>query len=445
MRANSLMIRLFSSVVALCVFHAVEAGSPVWIFTPLTATTISVQNNDTATVQYQVTNQSTRRHTLVMNGITGVTQITSGVGVCANPFTLSGHSSCTLRLQIDGSQITAGNTDGPVVCEQGNQLQCYRPNSADTLNVDVTHAPNTTALSVSPSSLTLSVTGFTTTTGNNSGRSRVFTIYNTGPETAMGVACPTSLSGSIASITCSGCGTILSGGMCSVTITPSAIPSAAVADTSATPITLTIQGTNTNTLSPTVNVLTYGSFYQAGWLFSIIETATVSLSIGGTVAAETDAAGQSPDGVQYSQSGVDTTSEMNSGTDGEANTAAMLRLYGDTGTYSARVCTTYSGGGYGDWYLPAICQMGFGGVDINFACGASPGAIQNMQYNLLVTNPAQNFNFINNGIYWSSTASELLAPSYASQQQFAFGVGVSNQLVDVVNASSGVRCVRAIT
>lgn len=442
MRANSLMMRLFSSVVALCVFHAVEAGSPVWIFTPLTATTISVQNNDTASVQYQVTNQSTRRHTLVMNGITGVTQLTSGVGVCANPFTLSGHSSCTLSLQIDGRQITAGNTDGPVVCEQGNPLQCYRPSSADTLSVHVTHAPNTTTLSVTPSTLTLSVTGLTTTTGNNSGTPRVFTIQNTGPETAMGVTCPTSLSGSIASITCTGCGTILSGGVCTATITPSATPSAAVGDTSATPITLTIQGTNTNTLSPTVNVLTYGSFYQAGWLFSIIETANTSLSIGGTVAAESDNADQGT--TEYSLDGANTTTAMYSSTDGAANSEAMVTQYG-VGTYSASVCTIYTGGGYTDWYLPAICQMGFGGEDINFICGVSPGIIPNMQYNLLVTNLTQTFNFVNNGGYWSSTASDDGGFIDARFQRFSVGSGDGYQGGNGVDSTYGIRCVRAIT
>ena len=443
MRANSLMLRLFCSVVGLCVFHAIEAGSPVWIFTPLTATTISVQNNDTATVQYQVTNQSTRSHTLVMNGITGVTQITSGAGVCPNPFTLSGHSSCTLSLQINGSQITDGNTDGPVVCEQGNQLQCYRPNAADTLNVDVTRAPNTTTLSVTPSTLTLSVTGLRTATGNNSGSPRVFTIQNTGPETAMGVACPTSLSVSIASITCTGCGTILSGGTCTATITPSATPSAAVANTSPTPITLTIQGTNTNTLLPTVNVLTYGSFYQAGWLFSIIETANTSLSIGGTVAAELDNAAQRS--TEYSPNDDNTTTAMYSGTNGAANTSAMLIAYDNTGTYSARICTTYSAGGYGDWYLPAICQMGFGGFDTNFNCGASPGVIPNMQYNLLVTNSGQNFNFANPYRYWSSTASEFESPDIAWFQQFAIGGGDGSQSANGVGATYGIRCVRTIT
>ncbi len=114
------------------------AGAPLCTFTPLTATTISVPANSTATVQYQVTNQSSRAHTLAMSSITGVSQLTTGVGVCGNPFTLSGHGSCTLSLQIDGSQVASGSTNGPIVCEQGSTLQCYRPSPADILNITVT-------------------------------------------------------------------------------------------------------------------------------------------------------------------------------------------------------------------------------------------------------------------------------------------------------------------
>ncbi|MEI6093914.1 MAG: hypothetical protein WCR08_00385 [Gammaproteobacteria bacterium] len=64
-----------------------HAGSPVWTFSPLTATTISVSTTDTATVQYQVTNQSRKTHVLEMRGITGISQNTT-FGHCANPFTL---------------------------------------------------------------------------------------------------------------------------------------------------------------------------------------------------------------------------------------------------------------------------------------------------------------------------------------------------------------------
>lgn len=115
-----------------------HAGSPVWTFTPLTATSISVPANSTATIQYQVTNQSVKSHSLVMTPITGITQATTGAGICSNPFTLpSRGSSCTLSLQVNGSQLTHSITDGPIVCEQGSTLQCYKPSPSNVLNINV--------------------------------------------------------------------------------------------------------------------------------------------------------------------------------------------------------------------------------------------------------------------------------------------------------------------
>jgi len=118
------------SMLFLSVSYAV---APVWTFTPLTATTVSVPPNGSAIVQYTVTNQSYKDHTLIMKDITGVTQITTGSGVCGNPFVLPGRASCTLTLQINGSQAMSGNTDGPSACEHGSILQCYRPSPPDTL------------------------------------------------------------------------------------------------------------------------------------------------------------------------------------------------------------------------------------------------------------------------------------------------------------------------
>ena len=377
----------------------------------------------------------------------GVTQVTTGtacggVAACASTFNLSPGANCCLRLLMTGSNMTLGsNSIIPLV--QSTPTPTYS-GQGDTLSVTVTSAPTAT-LTVNPSALALSVTGLTPAAGGlvTTGSSRHFTIQNNGPETATGIVCPTSASPSITFITCAGCGAIVNGGTCTVTIAPSATASAAVGDATPTPITLTIQGNNTNTVSPTVNVLTYGSFYQAGWLFSIIETADTSLSIGGTVAAELDNAAQRS--TEYSPNDDNTTTAMYSGTNGAANTSAMLIAYDNTGTYSARICTTYSAGGYGDWYLPAICQMGFGGFDTNFNCGASPGVIPNMQYNLLVTNSGQNFNFANPYRYWSSTASEFESPDIAWFQQFAIGGGDGSQSANGVGATYGIRCVRTIT
>jgi hypothetical protein len=102
------------------------AGTPLWTFTPLTATSLSLPRNSTATVQYLVTNQSTKSHSLVMKPIAGITQTTAGAGICSNPFTLpTKGSSCTLSLQIQGSQMTHSIMDGPIVCEQRSVFQCY--------------------------------------------------------------------------------------------------------------------------------------------------------------------------------------------------------------------------------------------------------------------------------------------------------------------------------
>ncbi|MEI6095697.1 MAG: hypothetical protein WCR08_09645 [Gammaproteobacteria bacterium] len=264
------------------------AGTPVWTFTPLTATSISVPGNSTATIQYQVTNQSAKSHSLVMTPITGITQTTTGAGICSNPFTLpSKGSSCTLSLQVNGSQLTHSITDGPIVCEQGSTLQCYKPSPSNVLNINI--GLNDTTLTESVATLGLSVNDLELNAALT-GAPRVITISNSGTTTANNVACPTSGSASITSIVCTGCGTILAGQSCQVTITPSSTPSATAYVTNPTPITLSISGTNTNTLTPTINILTYGSVYQGGFVYEINDTTPNTGSIGGTVASLVDQA-----------------------------------------------------------------------------------------------------------------------------------------------------------
>ncbi len=111
-----------------------------WSLVPITATTIAVPSNATATVQYTVTNNSVT-HTLVMVPIAGISQTTTGAGICSNPFTLSTGASCTLSLQVNGSALTTNINSGPQVCQQGGDGQpspqeCYQPASqAASLNI----------------------------------------------------------------------------------------------------------------------------------------------------------------------------------------------------------------------------------------------------------------------------------------------------------------------
>jgi hypothetical protein len=127
---NKIMIGLWLT----CVMALVHAGTPLWTFTPLTQTTITVAASDTATVRYQVTNQSRKSHTLAMKVIPGVTQVTTP-GNCPNPFVLGYQKSCILNLSINGSALKGKIQGGPIVCQQGNPNQCYQPSSANSLHI----------------------------------------------------------------------------------------------------------------------------------------------------------------------------------------------------------------------------------------------------------------------------------------------------------------------
>jgi hypothetical protein len=82
-----------------------------------------------------------------MNPITGVSQTTTS-GNCANPFTLTGGSSCVLTLEVNGSQLTGNLTSGPVVCISGSVLMCYQPSAADSLNVTLSASSSVATLQV---------------------------------------------------------------------------------------------------------------------------------------------------------------------------------------------------------------------------------------------------------------------------------------------------------
>lgn len=140
-----------------------KAGLPLWTFTPLTATTLSVPLDSTAIVQYQVTNQSNRTHTLSMQAIPAITQLTAGLGTCGNPFVLAGKASCVLSLQVNGSALTQPISDGPIVCHQGSSFQCYRPSSANILHITQAPPIPEVTISVSGSPLTLTTNGSTGT------------------------------------------------------------------------------------------------------------------------------------------------------------------------------------------------------------------------------------------------------------------------------------------
>ncbi|HAT6978714.1 TPA: hypothetical protein JAN54_10555 [Legionella pneumophila] len=221
------------------IISTVQAGSPVWTFEPLTATSVAVPSNSTATVEYRVTNQSTKPHTLVMQPIKSIVQITTGLGVCGNPFVLRGKSSCILSLRINGSQLSSPIVDGPIVCQQGSANQCYRPSAANILHI-VQAPPITDAvITVIGSPLILTVNGPTGQLTINNTTTEVAATNITSNFTG------TALDGNVTE-TGNTCANVPPGGSCTLTYTPG--------NTIVPQTNFTIRGTNTNVLTAAIAI-----------------------------------------------------------------------------------------------------------------------------------------------------------------------------------------------
>jgi ligand-binding sensor domain-containing protein len=142
MKLNDLMFRsVFGLMIYLMYSMKVFAGAPLFTFTPLTGTSVQVSTDGTAFVEYVVKNQSQKAHTLVVQTVAGITQLTHNNN-CGNPFVLEGGKSCVLSLQINGDQITGNTSNALRVCQQKsngepNPLMCYQPSLPDLLRVTV--------------------------------------------------------------------------------------------------------------------------------------------------------------------------------------------------------------------------------------------------------------------------------------------------------------------
>ncbi len=133
-----------------------SAAAPLWNITPSTPLPQEVGKGELVTIKYTVTNQSSKPHTLEMKDIQGVTVTPAS---CA----LSKGQSCELTLVIDGAKLGPnGIAGGPVVCQQGNNNQCYQPSSVNQLKISP-KAPPAPASTATPAPAT---TTQATTTGS---------------------------------------------------------------------------------------------------------------------------------------------------------------------------------------------------------------------------------------------------------------------------------------
>lgn len=446
---NASWIKVYLGMVLSFSIGIVNAGSPLWTFTPLTATTVSVLPSQSSTVQYQITNQSQKTHTLQMSPIQGITQVTTA-GNCSSPFTLAYKQSCTLTLQVNGNLLQGNVNGGPDVCESTSRLQCYRPSQADVLNITLNLEPY---LSTSLTSLVLKA----------SGAARLVTITNNGTKTAENVTyMPTPSLPAGTTIAPATCGSIPPGGVCQLVITPGATPTAPPASIN-TPVILNISGTNTNAVSTSLSVLTYGSIYQSGYVFSLNDTVPNTQSAPGKVLSLVNQAPQFPNGIIWSSDangvavfddipGIYETSiapPCNANVDGHCSSQVIINYYSPPQTtpainfslYAAGLCKATIGG-FNDWFLPSICEFGYDTNNNGTGCGTQIApTIDNVQSNLVENG---NIGSLSGLIFWSSN--EFFAGAGSLSWVQVLDTGVTNrQVIETKNILLGVRCARAFT
>jgi len=351
------------------------------------------------------------------------TDVTQDSSNCAS---LAPSASCIIQL-TPGSTVFA---QADIYLQGDNTLR-----GTSQVSVD---ADNSTTLAASVSALALSVNnpGFNAAL---TGTPRQIIITNTGaePATALNINYPSWPVGTTAISTCGA--TLAPSSTCSITITPGSVPTG-TAGTVPTPGTIQVAGDNTPTLTIAVTVLDYGNIYQSGYIFAIDDTTPNTGSIGGKVAAQTDQAVAIA--WDFDCPGTCTGSiAANSNTDGAANSASALAAL-ITGwppnAFAVGRCSLLTAGGYTDWYLPAICELGYGSSGSDPCGSAVSPTIQNMQSNLA-----------DNGIgslvdtYWSSTQFFPSDPLHLALFNIFGTPGF--QAADYKETFLYARCVRAMT
>lgn len=457
MKINFLNCKVIVGVLIFLVMSTSHAKGPMWTLTPVsgsqTKQTVSV--NATSTVQYTVVNQSSRSKNLIIQSMPGIVQTSS----CQlQPKGMPG-SSCILNLAITGSALPVeGIHGGPRLCQANsdgspNPNQCYQPSPQYILQISRAEVPPNTSLSASVSELALSVNNLTNGPVGPivpSGTTRTIIITNTGLTAATGIQVNNSAfpSGTSLSTNCNG--TLNVGDFCEVNIEPGNTANPDINDnpcntttpgTEPIPASVTVTANNAPQTSVNILVLGYGCIYQGGYLFSVDDSTVETSSIAGKVAVIGDQSMSTIWGPNEEVGGInqDSTQGLNScdgDSDGKCNTARIIDA-NLTPPVAAQLCADLTDGNFNDWYLPAVCEMGYDAFNDGTNCGnqAAP-LLQNIFSTLIEGANKANLN----GIYWASTESVTIPAGNA----FSFDSNDSAQtaLSKTLNFLS-VRCVRS--
>lgn len=504
------LLRLLAILLFSPLLYATNA-TPFFSITPCPGTNPKQsfpQGPGTRFMCYKICSNVTRSVTPVMKSITGFSEYPEGTNACTGA-PLNPGQCCNDTLVLNLAVIATRVTDLQY-CIDGNGLTCSRPTPQN--NVDITTTPDPTNFpSTTLSSSTTVIGASVKNTDKNAaltGRPRQFTISNTGSAPAPLVSfllyeadgtTPATLPEGT-TISPKVCGTIATGATCTVTVTPGA---------NATPdggLTLSVVSENADPVNINLNVIDYGTLFQDGYVFAVFDNDDGNPVIGGTVAQTSPQELFWPFGIIFSSNlnfdckrsgpgdynfatectaystftplnlyGIYENSTTAAGdkcdgnSDGKCNTQAIWDFYDGQSTpvprnvYAAGRCSGQFDN-HDDWYLPAICQMGFftSGRDEDSGCGTPDSPkMQNMQQNLEELRTTSREINENIGVYWSSTLSTkddvdysfLNPPCYLGDACYAawaqyFNVRGSDtlnyQTNDGKENTSGVWCVRDI-
>ncbi|MFH0128783.1 hypothetical protein ACGLHS_01155 [Variovorax sp. VaC1] len=199
------------------------------------------------------------------------------------------------------------------------------------------------------------------------GVARKITITNTGLYDAKGLKTASSTLPLATSISSNCNGVLPAGSSCQVMVTPGATPTTAPLAMAPTPVKLLVSGDNTNTSSIDIHILSYGSVYQAGYVFALDDTTVSTTSVGGKTLALSPAS----NGEIWGPDGPTTGIPYG---EGRATTRAVADLFQGQPS-AAKTCISSSAGGYSDWYLPGWCEL-WG------RCGSNTQSLLNTLFNI---------------------------------------------------------------
>ena len=471
----------FLILLGLCVATATQASKPlinIETFDGFFDRPRQVISSDgVARIVYKVTNESSKVKQLFFQLPAGVEienrdRLQAVLPLCSQfaEEGLAPHQSCLLRLVVKAAKIksngTSSTSGGPWVSIDSNRFSTFQPAPGDTLSISVSPLnASVTALALSVNNVYPPFNALTGTPRKITLSSGGTVVHNVTFEIEPALPSDATVSPSDGS-----CDTITPQTPCIITITPGATPTSNSS-------TLTVFEDATTSFSIPIDILSYNSTYQSGFVFSVDDTTPDTQSVGGKVVAKDNQAQIFPAGIIWSSngktdcpkkgaepykdctaydfiSGIDELSTnppaaCDGNTDGACDTPQIVSFIqgkydASPSTYAAGLCTAAIGG-YTDWYLPAICELGYyqpapNTSTIDSGCGRPPAPplLQNLASNL----SGENLKSMQ-GPFWSST--EFSCTDGTCNNAWSNYFTSNTQTHDGKENTLGVRCVRAIT